>query len=216
MEQKQMDESDHKGPSALWRLVRIAALSVVLCFLIFALVHYVSSELKDANGLDFTNGVAIAFVLLALGCAWLLMRQIRTPAGEAPPTSQERLNRNLLIASGAVGIVVAVALSLAQGGAAESGLLSNEPLPPVPALLLVLVTGLIVPAISLYWQRIIDEQEAEATKVGALFGIYIYGIGAPVWWIAWRGGFVPPPDGFIIYFVTMTVVSAVWLWKKYL
>jgi hypothetical protein len=214
MEQKQMDETDRDGHSTLRRRLSIVALSVVLCFLVLSLVHYVSSELKDANGLDLTNGVAIAFLLLALGCTWLLVRQIRTPTGEAPPTSQERLNRNLLVASGLIGAVVAIAMSFVEG--ADMGLLSNAPLPPVAAILLILVTGVLAPAISVYWQWIIDEQEADATKTGALFGIYTYGIGAPVWWLAWRGGFVSPPDGFTIYFVTMMVVSAVWLWKKYL
>jgi hypothetical protein len=32
---------------------------------------------------------------------------------------------------------------------------------------------------------------------------------------AWRGGFVPEPNGFIIYYATITTLSLVWAWKKY-
>ena len=216
MEQKQMDESDRDGHSTLWRRLSIVALSVMLCFLILSLAHYVSSELNDANGLDLTNGVAIAFVVLTLGCAWLLVRQVRATIGDDPLTRQERLNRNVQVASVVVAIVLVMTMSGGVDGEVEGhGILSNAPLPPAAVILPILIFGMIAPAISLYWHCIIDEQEADAYKSGALGALYVFGYGAPVWWLAWRGGFVAPPDGFIIYFATMTVASAIWLWKKY-
>ena len=43
--------------------------------------------------------------------------------------------------------------------------------------------------ISLYWHlHVADEQEAAAYSRGALLGIYVFWIGAPVWWLLWRGG----------------------------
>ena len=215
MEQKQMDESDRGRPSTLWRLARIGALSGVLCFLTLALAHYVSSELNDANGLDLTNPLAIAFFVLALGCAWLLVRQIRMPAGEAPLTRQERLNRNFHIASAVAAIVLAIAMLPGFTDDSGGGLLSNDPLPPTDVILPILVFGVLGPAISFYWHRIIDEQEADAYKSGALVAFYVFASGAPVWWLAWRGGFVPRPDGIIIWLVTISIASGIWLWKKY-
>jgi drug/metabolite transporter (DMT)-like permease len=160
-----------------------------------------------------TNGFAIAFFVLALGCGLLLVREVRQVGGD-PLTRQERLNRNLQIIAGLLGFVLALTIDLI-GGSAEDGALSSDPLPPTAAILLILVLGVLVPAISIYWHRIIDEQEADASKTGALFAFYFFGIGAPLWWLAWRGGFAPPPNGFTIYFATMTVMGVVWLWKKY-
>jgi len=208
-----MDESGRSGTSTLWRRVRITALIVVLLFLSMMALGFTVAKLRHGYGLTTTNVIEITLVALAmLGCGWLLVRQVRAPTGEDPLTRQERLNRNVSVASGVVGFALVVAMSLADGG---KGAFSNDPLPPAAAILLILVTGVLVPAISLYWHRIIDEQEADATKTGALGALYVFAIGAPVWWLAWRGGFVPPPDGFIIYFATLTVVGAVWLWKKY-
>ena len=215
MEQKQMDESDRGTPSTFWRMVRILALSLVLCFLTLALFHYVYSELKYEGGVD-SNPFAIAFLVLALGCVWLLVRQIRTPAGEAPLTRQERLNRNVQIASVVAAFVLVMAMYLGvYGDSVHGGILSNDPLPPAAVILPILLFGVVGPAISLYWHRIIDEQEADAYKSGALVALYVFASGAPVWWLAWRGGFVPPPNGFVIWFVTISVASGIWLWKKY-
>ena len=214
MEQKLMAESDRDGPSAGWRRVRIVALSLALFFLTTLALGFVIAVLHRGEELTTTRGIAFAIVAVALlGCGWLLVRQIRTLRADDPLTPQERLNRNILIFAGVLGGVLSVVMSLVVEGG--SGAISNEPLPPAAAIFLILVVGVVVPAMSLDWHRIIDEQEADATKTGALFGVYTYGIGAPVWWLAWRGGFVPPPDGFIIYFATLGVMAAVWLWKKY-
>ena len=154
-------------------------------------------------------------MLMLLGTGFLLVRQLKAQTGEDPLTHKERLNRNLLIVSGLLGGATSLAMAFAVEGGLESGALSNEPLPPVVAVLLILVLGVLVPVISFFWHRIIDEQEADAYKTGAVYAFYVFGIGAPVWWLAWRGGFVPPPDGFIIYFATVFTLGAVWLWKKY-
>ena len=216
MEQTQMAEFDRESPWTGWRPLRIVALSTVLVGLSGGALGYSVAVMRHEDFPTTTHLIAIGlFALALLGCGWLLVRQIRAPTGEDPLTRQERLNRNLLVISALVGVVIALVMSLAEVESGGDGFLSNDPLPPVVAILLILVTGLLVPAISIYWQRIIDEQEADATKTGALFALYTYAIGAPVWWLAWRGGFVAPPDGFIIYFATMIVMCAIWLWKKY-
>ena len=216
MERKQMAEPDRESSSAGWRRLRIIALGLVLFCLSGVALGYMVAVMRHGDFLTPAHLVPIVlFALALLGCGLLLVREVRTRAAEDPLTRQERLNRNLLVISGFVGVVIALVMSLAEVKSGGDGFLSNDPLPPVVAILLILVTGLLVPAISIYWQRIIDEQEADATKTGALFAVYTYGIGAPVWWLAWRGGFVAPPDGFIIYFATMMVMCAVWLWKKY-
>jgi hypothetical protein len=132
-------------------------------------------------------------------------------------TRKERLNRNILFLCAALGGVMGLGMSLAgDGGLADGGgLFSNAPLPTWLAVVLVLIIGLVVPIISFFWHRTVDEQEADAYKTGALWAFYVYGVGAPIWWLSWRGGFAPEPSGIAIYFATMLTVLIVWTWKKY-
>jgi hypothetical protein len=80
----------------------------------------------------------------------------------------------------------------------------------------VLLIGLLLPAVSIYWHRhATDEVEADAYKTGALYALNVYMIGAPVWWFLWRGGLAPAPDGIAIYFITVATVGVIWLYRKY-
>ncbi len=215
-----MAEPEETRPSPLWRWARIAALSTLLLFLVGVTVGFTIGHLEKESGSFTAMGIAILALILALsaGCLWLLVRMLRVPIGDGPPTAKERLNRNILIVCGALGAVTALLMILAQGRGWMDNpqIFSNDPLPPAVAIALIFVTGVLTPAISFYWHRsAIDEQELDAYKTGALYGLYVYMIGAPVWWFAWRGGFLPAPDGVVIYFVTICTVGAVWLWKKY-
>jgi NADH:ubiquinone oxidoreductase subunit 6 (subunit J) len=199
-----------------WRWMRRVALSLGLVVLAGVAAGLIVGSIDHGHGISGRIAAILTLVvLLAIGCFWLLVRELRTPTGEEPPTRQERLNRNLLIVSGALGGLTAAVLMLAgrQSGSAE--LFSNAPLPPALALALVLLLGIAVPVIAYFWHRNVDEQEADAYKTGALYGMYVFGVGAPTWWLAARGGLVPPPNGFVIYYATITVVGVIWIWKKY-
>ena len=217
MERKQMAEEDSAGSSSIWLRLRVPFLTVVLLALIGYGLGYTMAVMRHGHGLDSTHGLQFALIILAiLGCGWLLLRQAQASSGKDRLTSKERLNRNLTIASGLLGGVVALILAFAdRNNLASGGIFSSGPLTPMVSILLILIVGLLVPAITLYWHKIIDEQEAHAYRTGALVGLYVYAIGAPVWWLAWRGGFVPAPNGFIIYFATIFTLGGVWLWKKY-
>ncbi|MFN3726058.1 MAG: hypothetical protein ACK4SZ_07105 [Allosphingosinicella sp.] len=204
--------------SRFWRWLRIVGLSLVAVFLVGVAGGFAAAHLERGEGLGL---VAIAFLaadaLLLAGCVWLIVRDVRRPTGEEPLTKKERLNRNLLIGSGALGGVMGVLVMLASNqDLAKASVFSDAPLPAGVALLMVLVLGLVVPAISIYWHRsAVDEQEADAYKTGALWGMYVFMIGAPLWWFAWRGGFAPEPNGILIYFATITTMGVIWIWKKY-
>ena len=207
--------------SRFWRWLRIVGLSLAIFFLVGVAGGFTAAHMERGGGfglfpIAFLGGVA----LLLAACIWLIVRDVRRPTGEEPLTAKERLNRNLIIGSGAIGgamgVLVVLAM-LASGQEIEPGaVFSDAPLPAGVALVLVLVMGLVVPAISIYWHRsAVDEQEADAYKTGALWGLYVFMIGAPVWWFAWRGGFVPEPNGIAIYFATILTVGVIWIWKKY-
>jgi hypothetical protein len=147
----------------------------------------------------------------------LAVREWRRGSGEEPLTPKERLNRNLLLACAGIGGAMGAAMVMFGGEGITEGrsLFADAPLPTWLAIVLVLVIGLVVPVISVFWHRTVDEQEADAYKVGTLYGFYVFAILAPVWWFAWRGGFAPEPSGVLIYFATMFTVGVVWMWKKY-
>lgn len=210
-----MADTDEVGASRFGRSARIAGLTAVLLFLVAVGIGFTAGATQHA-GLSRTDVIVLGSIaLMLLGTGFLLVRQLKSQTSEDPLTSQERLNRNLVIVSGLIGGATSLALAFAVDGGLERGALSNEPLPRGVAVLLIVVIGVLVPALSLYWHRVIDEQEADAYKTGAVYAFYVFGIGTPVWWLAWRGGFVPPPNGFIIYFATVLILGVVWLWKKY-
>src|SRR5690349_5783324 len=166
---KDMDEAENLGSARLWRWLRIVGLSLALIFSLGVIAGFVMGHVD--RGHDFTTrGIAIlaAMVLAGLVCSWLLVRELKKPTGEEPLTPKERLNRNLIISCGALGGLMGAALMIAQGGLPDSGgLFSNAPLPTWVAILMVAILGGLLPVISIFWHRTVDEQEADAYKTGA-------------------------------------------------
>lgn len=215
------DGEDGAVASPVWRWLRIAALGVVVFFLVGVAGGFTAAHLERDGGLDLVAIAVLGGVAVLIGaCIWLIVRDVRRPTGEEPLTAKERLNRNILIGSGAIGGAMGVLVVLAMLASGQEiepdAVFSDAPLPASVALVLVLVIGLVVPAISIYWHKsAVDEQEADAYKTGALWGMYVFMIGAPIWWFAWRGGFAPEPNGVLIYFATILTMGVIWLWKKY-
>ena len=218
VEHKDMDEAKDIGSARLWRWLRIVGLSLLVLFMVGVVAGFLAAHVDRGHGFT-TKSIAVlgGIVVGALLCGWLLLRELRKPTGEEPLTPRERTNRNLLIACGALGGVMGAGIMLAGGGleAGKWPLFSNDPLPTWVAAVMVAIIGGLLPVISYFWHRTVDEQEADAYKTGALYALYVYMLGAPIWWFAWRGGFAPEPNGTIIYFATVLTVGAVWIWKKY-
>ena len=213
-----MPELDDVGSGRFPRGLLLFGLGLATLAFVLLTIGFVAAHLQHGRVLSTTGALILAaFILAAIGCGWLLVRALRTPTSEAPLTRKERLNLNLLIASGVIGALMGAVIMIAGGeGLDHSRVFSSSPLPPAIALIMVLLTGLLVPALSIYWHRAaVDEQEADAYKTGALYAVYVYMIGAPLWWFGWRGGFVPPPDGITLYLVTIGTLGVVWTWKKY-
>lgn len=199
------------------RILAISGLTFAIC-LLAGIAGGMTVAALEQGGITLVTGAGIAVAaLLVLACLWLILRMLNAPTGEAPPTPKERLNRNILVACGALGFVSALLMMFTvKGPDLTKGLLSNEPLQPAIAIALLILFGIVVPVLSYVWHRsAVDEQEEAAYKTGALWGINVFMLGAPIWWVAWRGGFLPAPDGFVLYFATIAVMGAVWMWKKY-
>ncbi len=133
-----------------------------------------------------------------------------------PLSRKERLNRNILIGCAVLGGVLGVSLAIFEPDPAENfSIFSKAPIPAIAAIIFAVIWGIIVPVISFFWHRTVDEQEAHAYREGAYYAFYLYVFGAPLWWILWRGGLLPEPDGIAIYYATLLTCGGVWLWKKY-
>ncbi len=138
----------------------------------------------------------------------------KMPREKEPLTAKERKNRNLLVACMVIGGVIGIALTLVDP-ARPMGAFSDTPIPAWAAIGFAIVWGIIIPLISWQWHRTVDEQEIDAYKQGALYGFYVFSVGAPVWWILWRGGLLPPINGPILYYAVLMTCGVVWLRKKY-
>jgi len=161
---------------------------------------------------------ATLFVLGCLYAGWRAVRSLRTAsAAGGPPTPREGRYRMVMILAGLLGGAIGLILALQDGTLTGTPFsLLDGPLSPSVAIALALLVGVLLPALSLYWHlRAIDEQEAAAYNKGALFAMYAYWVGAPVWWLLWRGGLVAAPDGVLIYVATAVIATAIWFWAKY-
>ena len=160
-----------------------------------------------------------AIAILAVGAAALVRwRHVAFVPGESRGPS-ERANHRLLAISGAmggvIGIVMAMAALQASPGTDDAAwAMLYGPLPVWAAVLLALAfAGVLV--LSRRWERVVDEHERDAYRDGAVAGFYVIGVGAPIWWVLWRGGLLPAIDPIGLYAATVTVTGVVWLVRKY-
>jgi len=178
---------------------------------------------EDANGTLSMRDIAIlaGAALFVLGClygGWRTIRSMRAAdVAAGVPTPRENRNRLVRVVAGLLGAVIGLVLVLHHDTPASSPLaLLDGPLSPVIAIVLALLVGVLTPALSLYWYlRVVDEQEAAAYDKGALVAIHAFWVGAPVWWLLWRGGLVAAPDGVLIYVATAVIATVIWFWAKY-
>lgn len=142
------------------------------------------------------------------------LKEAKMVEGKEPLTRRERGNRNMYIACMLLGAVIGMVLAMVNPDKSFAAF-TNDPVPPILAGILAAIWGIGLPLMTIVWNRYLDEQEAHAYRTGAYYAFMLYGIGAPVWWILWRGGLVPEPNGVIIYYATVMTCGIIWLRMKY-
>jgi hypothetical protein len=188
-----------------------------------AIMGYLNAEVQDGGTIGTAEILTLcAFATIIIGLAFAIWRNVRKmQASDEGLTRREKLNRNIAwglgLAGGAIGLILI--LYDTRVGNSDTGpplLLADSPMPPIVALMLIFFWIVIMPIIAWFWhKRAIDEQEASAYRDGGYYAAYAFMIGAPTWWILWRGGFVPEPDGVAIFMLFALIWTAVWFWKKY-
>ncbi|MEO0871535.1 MAG: hypothetical protein AAFY19_06170 [Pseudomonadota bacterium] len=130
-----------------------------------------------------------------------------------PDTPRGRRIRWTLIACGVVGGIASVPLIDTQGGG--SLLFGNGPVPASSALLTAAIWGLLLPVLIVTYRRNADEVTREANNFGFSVGFQAFAYAAPLWWIGWRGGFLPTPDVMILFVATLVVATLANIWKQF-
>ena len=204
------------GRSIAW----MASAGLATIFTAGAIVGVIAASREDGGALSTTAIAIIAVFVAIIGglvyAQWRLARRIAASGGEM--TRRERLNRNILVACGAMGGVVGLVLAIVDGAVPSEpmSIFDGGPLPFALAVFLAIFWGAVVPVIGWFWHtRAIDEQEANAYRDGGYYAAYAYLIAAPTWWFLWRGGILPEPNGVVIFIAFTLIWSAVWYWKKY-
>ena len=219
-------DNDEAGPGFAALAVRVVLLVLAALGAIGGagmIAGFLSAYSQDPNGtLSLRDALILGGgALFVLGClygGWRAIRSMRAAdVAAGPPTPREGRHRLVMALAVLLGGAISLVLVLHHDTPASSPLaLLDTPLSPAIAIVLALLVGVVAPALSLYWHlRVIDEQEAAAYNKGALIAMYAFWVGAPVWWLLWRGGLVAAPDGMLIYFATAVIATFTWFWAKY-
>ncbi len=213
------DETPPRSP--LVQVSKIVGLVIGLIFCSGVIAGIMAAHSEHGGGIDAKFlAIVTPIILIMIACVYGLFRLIARSAkamGDERLTTRERLNRNIMIAclfsGGVIGVILAV---MSDNNGSAPSVYDDGPLPPALAIGFAVFWGLIMPLISWYWHnRATDELEADAYRTGAMMACYVLWIGAPVWWVLWRGGLLPEPDGVTIYMATIFTALIIWQWKKY-
>jgi hypothetical protein len=211
-----LEEEGSNGRHILW--MTLAGLGMVMTA--GAITGFLAEHQDDGGGALSVMAISALATFIAIigGLAFVFWRNAQklNTSGEQM-TRREKLNNRILaacaVSGGLIGLVLVISGDLSTQ---NPNMFSSDPISPIVAVTLAILIGILLPLVSWYWhERVIDEQEEQAYRSGALMGMYAFWFVAPVWWLLWRGGMLPAPDGVALYLMTTFIALIVWFWKKY-
>ena len=215
-----MFNADENGGRNALRILGMIFCGFGIIMLLGAITGFLSVHMAEGGGPLNLAGYAILAALISVTLVlafaiWRLFRQMKRSDQKVP--QREKVYNRFLIGSflfgGVTGLVLALTGSFDE---TEAGLISNDAMSPMLAIIMSLAIGVFMPAVTFYWHKnLVDEQEEAAYRFGALIAMYAFWFIAPVWWFLWRGGMLPEIDGIALYFIIIFVALIVWFWKKY-
>lgn len=221
MTQPQIDSDLDAGGGTVWQWLGLCAAGLGTVTMTGVIAGF-SAKSFEHGWSDFglrDAAILALIVAITLGLGWLTWRLGRKLLGpDAHIPRRERRSRNILLVSVAIGMVIGIILAGSDMMSASDdplSVLSDSPIPPALAIGLTLFLVLVLPVLSWQWQKTVDEHERQAYQAGAVAAAYMFLILAPCWWLLWRGGLVPEPNGIILYFAFDITFLIVWFWKKY-
>lgn len=209
------------GRRILWMVV--SALGMVMTA--GAVAGYLAEHQSQGGGPLGNAGIVVmaVFAAIIIGLGYAIWRNAAAlKRQEDDLTRRERLNRNIMIGCLALGAAMGGTLAatgnldIADPASSGFAVFDDSPMPTIAALFIAFVWAGAMPVVAWFWHtRAIDEQEASAYRDGGYYAAYAYLILAPTWWLLWRGGLLPEPNGVTIFTAFAFIWSAVWFWKKY-
>lgn len=216
-----IDDDASGGRRIMWMM--ISGLGIVVTG--GAIAGFLAEQQAQAGrSLGTTGIIAIsvfgAIIVGLVYAIWHNGRLLSRDSGDL--TRRERLNRNIIIGCMALGAVmggmlaVTGNLDVTDRASGAPALFDDSPIPTIAALCIAFFWAVAMPVIAWFWHtRAIDEQEASAYRDGGYYSAYAYLILAPTWWLLWRGGLLPKPNGVAIFLAFTSIWTVVWFWKKY-
>lgn len=132
-----------------------------------------------------------------------------------PHTPRGNRMRWLLVAIVLIGIAMSLPINLADSDQGGRLLFGNGPVPSRTALIVLLMWGAALPAVTILGRRTSDEHARTANDFGMAAGYQAFYYVAPIWWMGWRGGFFSQPDVMILFVGAAIVCAAATMWKRF-
>ncbi|WP_232492230.1 hypothetical protein [Novosphingobium kaempferiae] len=202
--------------SAMHASLRLAGGCILGIFGAGLAVGVTMSVIEDGV-LRARGGIAlgVAAACIAIACWLLLSMRTRFPLPRSPRARRSRIALYLslgvaFVAGGAAGITG----HLTGDGNGFPMLFEHGPISSTLAICAI-AGWLIAMGASIYWHLTLDEIERAEYEAGGTLAMYAYLLAAPAWWLAWRGGMAPEPDGVAIFVMVCTVWSLGWAWRRY-
>ena len=213
-------EFESHDASSRWLMLRIIIAAIATLLLISAFAGFFNTFMQSSRPISVLAVAVMMGFCAAIGVLlftqWRWIKIFR--ANGEPLNKREALNRNIMLLCCFIGTVIGLATAIVSRGNQKVGFMEtlDGPLPTAIAVSVAVSWSVIMPIIAWVWHsRAIDEQEAAAYRDGGYYAAYTYMIAAPTWWVLWRGGLLPEPNGVAIFYMFMTVWFGVWAWKKY-
>ncbi len=198
--------------------VRIILWSVLLCVPLFALGAMMAAvEHISEDGGGWVDYALVAGGILVIAVSvYFLWRWLPDFTMGEPNTPRGNRMRWVLVAIAVISALITI--PLLSGGDPADGphpLFSNAPVAPTIALVTALAWGLLMPPLILFSRRNADEHKLQTQDFGMMVGFQAFSLAAPVWWMGWRGGFLPAPDVMILFAATLAISLIVTIWKQF-
>jgi hypothetical protein len=187
--------------------------TLALLFLAGVFVGYSVAMLEDGGPRLVDVGILGCVIGLFALLAYGMWRFWPSASGEPLAKSTRKATR-IVYAMCGLGVILGLAFAISNNSASVS-LFSNGPISNVTAVVSIIGWSLLTPVLTWVWWRTIDEHEKATYAEASVIGAHVYLIGAPTWWIATRAGWLPAQDPMIVWLIVLTVLTVVWVYRRY-